>query len=393
MVKNTPYLFGGALTISSIVAFSFIAPNIEKYFKSQNLKSHQNVVLSAFKKEIEKPEQEGKYLEYAAPLVGCEFSYNLNAAATYFISSLQGVDVACITNDRNNAIFPVGGLGVQPPEALAWGFKIQLDQKIEHGSWLAHTEYNFYKAITNSGPRLPYGQGFAPSAYANTQIDNIPFSNTIFNNLDMGTYTLLNNFRLYLCRPSLITPRLEFTTQFGFDANFLQRRQINVFTNAMTDSTTQGYISSLGGFFQNYQKITWWGVGPCVGFNTRWDLGSHFYFVMDGYGAITYGNSTSRTATFSKRVNVVTGNISYIAQEAAVQNLMNQFAPSMRYLIGINYCYLAQGEESQVNFQIAYETAYYFNLIRTINPEGAFRSENGAGYGIQGLVLQAGVTF
>jgi hypothetical protein len=128
MVKNTPYLFGGALTISSIVAFSFIAPNIEKYFKSQNLKSHQNVVLSAFKKEIEKPEQEGKYLEYAAPLVGCEFSYNLNAAATYFISSLQGVDVACITNDRNNAIFPVGGLGVQPPEALAWGFKIQPSQ-------------------------------------------------------------------------------------------------------------------------------------------------------------------------------------------------------------------------------------------------------------------------
>jgi hypothetical protein len=114
---------------------------------------------------------------------------------------------------------------------------------------------------------------------------------------------------------------------------------------------------------------------------------------MDGYGAITYGNSSSRTATFSKRVNVVTGNISYIAQEAAIQNLMNQFAPSMRYLIGINYCYLAQGEESQVNFQIAYETAYYFNLIRTINPEGAFRCENGAGYGIQGLVLQAGVTF
>jgi len=32
-------------------------------------------------------------------------------------------------------------------------------------------------------------------------------------------------------------------------------------------------------------------------------------------------------------------------------------------------------------------------LIRSINPEGAYRAENGAGYGIQGLVLRAGVTF
>lgn len=391
MVKNAPYLFGGALTLSSIFVLSFFTPQIETFFKNRALYSTRN---SPF--EISQSSKfgeictEGKYLAYAAPLVGCDFAYDLSAAATYQISSLQGVDIACLTNDRFNSLFPVGGVGVQPPETLAWGFKVQLGHRIEHGDWLLRTEYNYYKAITNSGTKVPYGQGFSPSAYANSQLDGQSVLSLIFTNLDMGTYTLLNNFRLNLSRPSMITPHLEYTTQIGFDVNFYQRRQTSVFANAVTDGSGVGYIANLGGFFQNYQKFTWWGIGPSVGLTSRWDLGSYFYLLANGYGALTYGNSTARTATFSKRV-IGTG--TFDQKEAAVQNGTYQFAPTMRYIIGIEYCYLPLGSQSQVNFQIAYETAYYFNLIRTITPEGAFKGENGAGYGIQGLILQAGVTF
>jgi hypothetical protein len=389
MVKNAPYLFGGALTISSIVCLSFSTPLKEIFFKEHNLLLAQNCSESTSKNRDVNEPTEGKYLAYAAPLVGSTFSYDMSGAATYQISSVQGVDVACITNDRTNFFYPVGGLGIQPPEVLAWGFKVQLGHKLEETEWVVRTEYNFYKAVANSGTKVPYGQGFSPSAYANTLVDKKLPLFVIFSNLDMGTNTSLNNFRLNLSRPSMITPSLEYTTQLGFEANFFQRRQLSVFSNAVGDTNT-GYVSNLGGFFQNYQKFSWWGLGPSIALTSRWDLGSHFYFLANGYGAITYGNSFSRTATFSKRV-IGTG--TFDAREAAVQNGMYQFAPSMRYLIGLEYCYLSVGSESQVNFQISYETAYYFNLIRTITPEGAFRGENGAGYGLQGLILQAGVTF
>ncbi len=390
MVKNTPYLFGGALTISSIVCLSFITPLKEVFFKDHHLILAQNGCKSSLEnRDGIEPCTEGKYLAYAAPLVGCTYSYDLSCAATYQISSVQGVDIACITNDRTNVYYPVGGLGIQPPEILAWGFKVQLGHKLEQTDWVVRTEYNYYKAVANSGTRVPYGQGFSPSAYVNTQVDKKLPVYTIFSNLDMGTSTFLNNFRLNISRPSRITPHLEYTTQLGFEANFFQRRQLSVFSNAVGDTTT-GYVSNLGGFFQNYQKFSWWGLGPSIGLTSRWDLGSYFYFLANGYGAITYGNSYSRTATFSKRV---IGTATFDAREAAVQNGMSQFAPSMRYQMGLEYCYLSQGSESQVNFEIAYETAYYFNLIRTITPEGAFRGENGAGYGLQGLILQAGITF
>jgi hypothetical protein len=395
MSKNAPYLFGGILTAGSLAVFSFISPFGNRFFSEKNFPVGNEIFLGAVQRKEGTQLQEGcTFLEYAAPQVGCDYTFDLGAAATYLISSTQGTEVAVLTNDRLNSIFPTGGVGIQPPESLSWAFKVHVGHKIEHGNWFLLSEYNYYKSISNSGYKTSYGQALAPSAYANQQIDSTPFHTTLFSSLEMGTYTLLNNVRLILCRPSLITPNLEFTTLFGMDSNFLQRRQISIFTNATTDTASVGFISSLGGYFQNYQKITWWGVGPSIGFKTRWNLGSNFYFLANANGALTYGNSTSRTATSIKRVaSSGSGFINYTGLEAAVQSGMYQYAPSMRYLIGIDYEYLCFGEKTQVNFQIAYETAYYFNLMRSINPEGAYRAENGAGYGIQGLVLQAGVTF
>lgn len=394
MAKNLPYLFGGAVTVSSVLALSFLTPYKDHFFSNDSGDLFRGLVLDARRYQINRLEhEECAQLEYALPLVGCNYKWDFAAAATFSRPALQAAEIALITNDRQIPIYPVSAVGLQPQEDFAWGFKIFGAYKIDYGFWKLKTEYNYYKNIVNSTLKVSYGQGFAPSSYSNSAVDNLLFSSAIFTNLETGNYTFLNNLRLSIARPSLITPNLEFTTLFGFDANFLQRRQIAVFTNAVTDTATSGFISSLGGFFQNYQKYTWWGVGPSIGFETRWNLGSNFFFHYDAFGDITYGPSTMRTATFAKRVTAGPPTLTYQAQEAAVQNSMSQFAPSMRYLIGIDYKYLFHSEKTQLNLEIAYETQYYFNIIRTVVPEGSFRSENGAGFGIQGLVLQAGITF
>ncbi|MBM3194744.1 MAG: hypothetical protein FJZ60_03160 [Chlamydiae bacterium] len=394
MAKNLPYLFGGAVTVGSVLALSFLTPFKDRFFTNESIDPFKGLILEIKSHQLKRYQQDDcAQLDYALPLVGCDYKWDITAAATYSRPALQAVDVALITNDRQIAIYPVAASGVQPQEDFAWGFKIFGAYKLDYGLWRLRSEYNFYKNIVNTSLKVTYGQGFAPSSYANTAVDNLPFSSAIFTNLETGNYTFLNNLRLSIARPSLITPNLEVTTLFGFDANFLQRRQVAVFTNAVTDTPTSGFIGSLGGFFQNYQKYTWWGVGPSIGFETRWNLGSNFFFHYDAFGDVTFGPSTMRTATFSKRVIIGPPSLTYQPQEAAVQNIMSQFAPSMRYLIGIDYKYLFHSKQMQLNLEIAYETQYYFNVIRTLVPEGSFRSENGAGFGIQGLVLQAGITF
>lgn len=394
MAKNIPYLFGGVLAVSSILVLPNLVPLRDRFFSNRETNPFERLILKI--NEDKKKSSTIKFckgLDLAQPLIGCDYKWDLGAAATYCHPSLQGVDIALITNDRQISIYPVAGVGIQPQEAFAWGFKVFGAYHLDNRFWKLKTEYNYYKNMVNSNLKLSYGQGFVPSAYSNSTVDNLPFASSIFANLELGNYTLLNNLRISLSRPSFITPNLEITTLFGFDANFLQRRQISIFTNAVNDTVSSGFVSALGGFFQNYQKYTWWAVGPSLGIQTCWNLGGNFYFQYHAYGDITYGPSTMRTATFAKRVIAGPPTLTYQAQEAAVQNSMTQFAPSMRYLVGIDYEYLFESKKTQLDLEIAYETQYYFNVIRTLLPEGSFRSENGAGFGLQGLVLQARIIF
>ncbi|MBM3195964.1 MAG: hypothetical protein FJZ62_04395 [Chlamydiae bacterium] len=353
-------------------------------------------------KKIDKNEaRDCNYLCLPSPMQECDAPWDISAAATYQQVRVQGGDQALIQNDRTNNIFPVGGQGVQPYDDFAWGFRVGAGYTDYERNWRFGVEYNYFKAIFNKPIDLAFGQAFVPTAYANIQIDriqatpNAAFSQTLFNNLQLGNYTLLNDVELTVQRPSMITPNIEFTTIFGIDAQFLQRRHLSIFTNGTNDvlsGTPQGFIANLGGYFQNYQKYTWWGVGPYIGFHSNWNLGSNFFMFFDAKGSLNYGLSCMRTATFAKYVlNGTT--LLYDAKEAAVQNWLYQWSPTMKYLLGVCWSKVLDSSESRLSLRLAYSTQYFFYLMRSIHPEGAFRSENGAGFGIQGLVLDASVDF
>jgi hypothetical protein len=49
--------------------------------------------------------------------------------------------------------------------------------------------------------------------------------------------------------------------------------------------------------------------------------------------------------------------------------------------------------ETKITFNIGYETSYYSQVIKPVTPELAYKTTNGAGLGIQGVVLQGIVDF
>lgn len=344
-------------------------------------------------KKVDKNEvRDCSYLCLPGPMQECDAPWDISAAATYQQVRVQGGDQALLQNDRLNLLYPVGGVGIQTYDDFAWGFQVGGGYTDYERNWRFSVDYNYFKGIFNKPLDLAYGQAFVPSAYANIQVDAQSILAPGFNNLQLGNYTLFNNVDLTVQRPSMITPNLEFTTMFGIDAQFLQRRQLSVFTNGVTDIATLGYIASLGGFFQNYQKYTWWGVGPEIGFHSNWSLGSNFYFFLDGKGSLAYGLSTMRAATFSKRV-LTSSPLGYDQREAAVQNWMYQWSPAMKYLLGVSWSKVMDSSESRLTMRVAYSSQYFFYLMRSVHPEGAYRGENGAGLGLQGLILSASIDF
>ena len=129
-------------------------------------------------------------------------------------------------------------------------------------------------------------------------------------------------------------------------------------------------------------------------------LHSVYYFgggvglYADANVAVTYGLSECRTSTFAKRQTAPTSAAPvYSASEAVVLNNLYQFSPQYYFQLGFNWSQNFKEDSLRASFNIGYETTYYHQVIKTITPEIAYRAENGAGLGMQGLVLQGMLDF
>ncbi|MFZ4673733.1 MAG: Lpg1974 family pore-forming outer membrane protein [Chlamydiia bacterium] len=332
----------------------------------------------------------------------CDESWDINAGAIYFQARAQGVDIAVITQDRNNSLFPVNGIGVQPEESLWWGFKIGGGYKLFRQDWRLTLDYTFFNSVTNSELSTSYGSAFVPSIYNNQFIGvGIQQNFQLFNNLEVGTRNVINNVQLCATRPTYIDKRVELSPFYGLDLSFLTRRTVSVFSNDFIPGVTyQRYPTSGGGFYQTYQKWSWWGIGPCVGLATKWFLDYDISVYGDVYGSVNYGSSRCRVSSFSRPAlslafaSQTASSAGFsVPQEAVIDNTLFQFAPEFSYQLGFNWSKLTEEKDLLLQFNLGYEATYFFNIIKTVSPQLGYKIEDGAGIGIQGLVLQAFLDF
>ena len=387
---------------------------------------------------------------YGGPNLECDENWEIAAAAVYEQVRVQGAEVAILSDaaargaatgqaslgwGTGQVAYPVNAVGVPQPEDFSWGFKLQLGYRNLWEGWRSAVRYNYFKAISNTSLLAGYNFGYAPSQFMNRSLFTVfrnnpgsftnsvtgsvplPFTNTsglapgnpnytsvLFQNLQLGNSTIVNNLNFTLERPSLVTSSLEMTPFYGVSTTILTRRQVQVFTNdysptTTTQSTTGGfYQSNLGCFYQNYQKYTWWGVGPQVGLHSSWVIGYDFSLFGDAYGALTYGQCSTRASTFSKRTTINQGGSgfdsnSYLPVEAVLEQRMFQFSPEMNFNLGVRWEKIFSDESMRARVQIGYESAFYFLVMKTVVNDMAYRVEDGAGLGLQGLVIEARLEF
>jgi hypothetical protein len=73
---------------------------------------------------------------------------------------------------------------------------------------------------------------------------------------------------------------------------------------------------------------------------------------------------------------------------------MFQFSPEMNFNLGIRWEEKFSDDSKRIRLQIGYEASYYFQVMKTIvNDSLSYRTEDGAGLGIQGLVLEGSFDF
>jgi hypothetical protein len=363
---------------------------------------------------------------YAGPVLDCNDNWQVMGAAVYQQVRVQAGDVALMQDlqTRNVATtYPQNATTIQYPEDFSWGFKVGVGYRDLISDWTGQFRYNYFKAVTNGALETGYQFAFAPSYYVNRALFSIvntvafttnatnnvpitgqPFTNNnattvLFSNMEMGTSSIVNNFSFTLERPSLVTQNLEVTPFYGVNTTIITRRQVVVFTNDLTVPTTGAiqpnfYAQVAGALFQNYQKYTWWGVGPMAGVHTSFKFSSTFGVYGDAFGSLTYGQCSTRASTFSKRSATIGALGTYVPIEASIEQRMFQFSPEANFQVGVRYEDRFDNDSKQVRINIGYEASYYFLVMKTIvNDTLTYQTANGAGLGLQGLVISAQLDF
>jgi len=331
------------------------------------------------------------------PNYDCMKDFEFSGAAVYEQIRVQAGEPAFISYDRNQTYYPVNGFGVQLPEIGSWGFKLGAAYNGWSNDWSSGVRYFYFQAVSDFPVQNAYNSVFIPSVFSNQFLDNgNELTASGFANLQLGNKTVINNIKFSIGRANKITDRVTIEIFSNVEATIISRRQIAVFTNDVVEGQTSlvvgaaqaRYPQSQGGYYQNYQKYTWWGVGPGVGSRGEYYLGKGIGIYAVAEGSVKYGLISTRTSTLAApKVQTYPGG------EAIMLSNLYQFSPGLDFELGINWKHSFDEDQVRVSFGIGYENGFYFFSMRTPVPDTNTRAENGAGLGLQGLVLQGAIEF
>jgi hypothetical protein len=352
---------------------------------------------SSCKKDCnEKKMQDCSPLCFAGPQLEDSYSFEVMGAAIYGVASVQGSEIALNSASRTDFNLPQNAQGVEPTEQTSWGFKVGAGFKFNHDDWKIVGRYNWFKANYDGSYSQNYGGGFFPTMYANAAADypgSTPFGNIAsFQNLDYDTNTLIQYLNVYLIRPTLYTALLEISPYFGVDYINTTRKLTIMFTNDNPQAGTTDQYYTNGGYFRTYDKNQFWGVGPMAGVYSNWYLGYDFGIFADAYFGVTYGNARSYSQTVGYRPSQP-ASATPLSSVASIYNSLYQYAPHMDLQLGLSWSHTFEESCAAASFKVAYESAYYFQTYKTIINSVNYGVVNGAGIGLQNLVLQGQIDF
>jgi hypothetical protein len=332
---------------------------------------------SCRKESKDKKLQDCSSLCFAGPYLEEDNSFNVMGAAIYGVANAQGSEVSLYTS--NSSLTPQGEI-IEPYEEPSWGFKVGLGYRFSHDNWNLEGQYTWFKSTYSTNLNQGFGNLYTPMGYGVSVVNDYPY---YFQNMEYGTYTMLQDLVVYLYRPTLYTALLEISPYFGLDyINTIRRLTISLSNDISNSIIYQG-------FYREYDKMQFWGVGPMAGISSNWYLGYDLGIYADGYFAVTYGCSRYYSQTYINR-QILGGQDPL---NATISNTLYQYAPHMTFELGFNWSHTFNDERAALSFKAGYESQYFFNVVNRWQTSIYPIQAANLGIGLQNLVLQLQLDF
>lgn len=220
-------------------------------------------------------------LKPAAPILSCDIGLFVTADTFVWTSRESSLDYAVVQKFEDNThTTPINGGHIkQPCSDWNWGFKVGIGIRFDCDGWDGHLEWTRFRSDQSNSVE-PNDNELLAATYPN-----------VFNSLTdpvvlqraRGSWRLdYDTLDLSIGRNTHWSCCLNLRPFFGLRAAWLDQGY-KIKYEGTTGSTDLNFLSKL------HLKSNFWGIGPRIGLDSKWNLGCGFGICADLSAALLWG--------------------------------------------------------------------------------------------------------
>ncbi len=261
------------------------------------------------------------------------------------------------TNKNSGITSPINGKAKGISFPWSFGFTLGLGKRLFSTDWILEANYTYFRSTGSDSQSVSTSGALIPLKGVGLIGESVSSAISKYN-------ILFNELRFYLDKPINFPKTVLFSTTLGLQTSWLKLKQ----------------TSSYDDDFTVYDKSTSWGIGPELGFDTKWLFYNFFYLKGALLGALQYRQ----------------GNSVYSEAEIYMKEKLHYLSPIIDFNIGLGIANYLFSDRIFLALELLYDLNYYFNQDQmfSVSQSSSPRFEPiGKDLGFQGFTLKAKLSF
>jgi hypothetical protein len=276
----------------------------------------------------------------------------------YWQTRVGGTEFA-YTDQDPTASLPIRGRTKDMDFDWDWGLRIGLGYNFVHDNWDIRAVYTWFDTNGSNSTRSGVNSSIIPlrgssnitSDPTNPAIPPVPqflYCTSAKSQYDFN-YDAVD---LELGRAYYISGKLSFRPHWGMKAAWMNQEQIIRYTGGSPDAAVNPTVVGLSGNTVHIDdECDFWGIGPRVGFDTKWYLGYGFSIFGNLNGALLFGYfDVEHEEKYSGFIN----------NKIKLDANRHAFSPTAQMQLGLRYDTYINNNKQHLGIGLGFEVEYWW---------------------------------
>ena len=267
----------------------------------------------------------------------------------YWQAKVGGTSYA-YTDQDSNATFPIKGGIKEVDFKWNWGFRLGAGYNLQHDHWDVQLQYTYFRGNGSNSTSAGLNSSIIPLRGSSSIVSVVNGNDTfVFCTHATAQYKFeYQSLALELGRAYYVSGHVSFRPHWGLKSAWIDQSEIVRYTGGVANGSNLGLdVSTVS--VKDY--CDFWGMGPAVGVNSAWHLGSGFSICGNIAGAMLFGffdveHKENYTANTNGKIKIH-GN-------------RHAFSPTTQFQLGLRYDRYLHCDRQHIGVGLGFEAQYWW---------------------------------